>query len=503
MEYVIGIDIGTTGVKTLLCSNKGEIISSALVEYPLSHPKPGWAEQDPADWWTATTESIRSVVNETNINREDVKSIGLTGQMHGAVFLDSNNNVLRPAILWCDQRTSSECDDINRIIGKENLIALTSNPALTGFTAPKILWVRKNEPQIYERARRILLPKDYIRFRLTGEFAGDVSDASGTLLFDVKNRKWSDEILEKLNIDRNLLPEVYESTEVTGTLTKDTSELTGLSIETVVVAGAGDQAAGAVGNGIVEPGIISSTTGTSGVVFAYTDKAKTDPSGRLHTFCHAVPGKWHVMGVMLAAGGSFKWLRDMLGEDSYHVMTEQASKAQTGSEGLIFLPYLMGERTPHADSDAKAVFFGISPRHTRAHIIRSVMEGVSFGLRDSLEIIKELGIPASEIRASGGGAKSKLWKQIQADVNKEPIYTINVDEGPAFGAALLAMVGVGIYSSVPEACRHTIKTIDKIEPVTKNTKIYDEYYKLYRSLYISLKDNFKRCAELVRQGTKN
>ena len=503
MEYVIGIDIGTTALKTLLCNSKGEIISSSLKEYPMSYPKPGWAEQDPAEWWTATIESIRSLLNETNINREDVKSIGLTGQMHGAVFLDSNNNVLRPAILWCDQRTSSECDDINRIIGKENLINFVSNPALTGFTAPKILWVRKNEPQIYEKTHKILLPKDYIRFRLTGEFAGDVSDASGTLLFDVKNRKWSNEVLEKLDIDRNLLPEIYESTEITGTLTKDASKLLGLSTETVVVAGAGDQAAGAVGNGIVESGIISSTTGTSGVVFAYTDKVKTDPLGRVHTFCHAVPGKWHVMGVMLAAGGSFKWLRDTLGVDSYQVMTEQASKAPVGSEGLIFLPYLMGERTPHADPDAKAVFFGISPRHTRAHIIRSVMEGVSFGLRDSLEIIKELGIPVSEIRASGGGAKSKLWKQIQADVNKEPIYTINVDEGPAFGAALLAMVGAEIYSSVPEACRHTIKATDKIEPVTKNTKIYDAYYKLYKKLYNSLKNNFKQCVELLRQDTKN
>jgi len=500
MEYVIGIDIGTTGVKTLLCNNKGEIISSVLVEYPLSHPKPSWAEQDPADWWKATVESIKSVMNETNINKKDVKAVGLTGQMHGAIFLDGNNSILRPAILWCDQRTSSECDDINRIIGKENLINFVSNPALTGFTAPKILWVRKNEPKIYEKTRKILLPKDYIRFRLTGEFASDVSDASGTLLFDVKNRKWSNEVLEKLNIDRNLLPDVYESTEITGTLTKDASKLLGLSTETAVVAGAGDQAAGAVGNGIVEPGIISSTTGTSGVIFAYTDQVKTDPLGRVHTFCHAIPGKWHVMGVMLAAGGSFKWLKEMLGAGSYQLMTEQASKAPNGSEGLIFLPYLMGERTPHADPDAKAVFFGISPRHTRAHIIRSVMEGVSFGLRDSLEIIKNLDIPVSEIRASGGGAKSKLWKQIQADVNKEPIYTINVDEGPAFGAALLAMVGAGIYSSVPEACRQTIKTIDKIEPITQNTKIYDEYYKLYKRLYSSLKDNFKQHSKLIKQS---
>ncbi|MCK4401108.1 xylulokinase [bacterium] len=501
MEYVIGIDIGTTGTKTLLCSSKGEIISSSLKEYSISHPKPGWAEQDPADWWMATIESIRFVLNEANINREDVKAVGLTGQMHGAVFLDSNNNVLRSAILWCDQRTSSECDDINRIIGEENLIALTSNPALTGFTAPKILWARKNEPQIYEKTRKILLPKDYIRFRLTGEFASDVSDASGTLLFDVKNRKWSDEVLEKLNIDRNLLPEVYESAKITGTLTKEASKLLGLSTETVVVAGAGDQAAGAVGNGIVEQGIISSTIGTSGVVFAYTDQVKTDPSGRVHTFCHAVPGKWHVMGVMLAAGGSFKWLKETLGIDSYQIMTEQALKAPVGSEGLIFLPYLTGERTPHANPDAKAVFFGISPRHTKAHIIRSVMEGVSFGLRDSLEIIKGLGIPVSEIRASGGGAKSKLWKHIQSDVNKEPIYTINVDEGPAFGAALLAMVGAEIYSSVPEACSQTVKTIDKIEPVSENIKIYNELYKLYKDLYNSLKGNFKQRSELIRQVT--
>lgn len=510
MGYLMGIDIGTSGTKTVLFDETGRTISSAYEEYPLYQPKPGWAEQDPEDWWQAVRKSIRELLSSTLINACDIKGIGLSGQMHGAVLLDENNKVLRPSIIWCDQRSAVQCAWIEERVGRERLIELTCNPALTGFTAPKVLWVRDNEPAVYEKIRKILLPKDYIRFRLTGVFATEVSDASGTLFFDVRNRSWSKQVLEDLGISQNVLPDVFESYEISGEVSKAVAEETGLAQGTPVVGGGGDQASGAVGNGIVETGIISSTIGTSGVVFAFTDEVKIDPLGRIHTFCHAVPDKWHVMGVTQGAGLSYRWLRDnfghmekaigeLTGVDAYEVLGEEASRALPGSEGLIFLPYLMGERTPHLDPNARGVFFGITGRSTRSEMIRSVMEGVVYSLRDTFAIFDELGIPYSQVRASGGGARSRLWRQMQADIFGTEIVTINASEGPALGVALLAGVGTGVYSSVEEACRATIQIASRIEPSPKEMSIYDEYYKVYRALYGRLKPEFDRIVEIVEQ----
>lgn len=508
MAYLMGIDIGTSGTKTVLFDETGKTIASAYEEYPLYQPKPGWAEQDPEDWWQAVKKSIRELLSSTNINPSDIKGIGLSGQMHGAVLLDENNEVLRPSIIWCDQRSASQCEWIEGKVGRERLIELTCNPALTGFTAPKVLWVRDNEPRVYEKIRKILLPKDYIRFRLTDTFATEVSDASGTLFFDVKNRTWSKEVLELLHISFDVLPEVFESYEVSGEVSAKVAEETGLRPGTPVVGGGGDQAAGAVGNGIVKTGIISSTIGTSGVVFAFTDEVKIDPLGRIHTFCHAVPGKWHVMGVTQGAGLSYRWFRDNFGHmekaigelsgvDPYEILGTEAAKAQPGSEGLIFLPYLMGERTPHLDPNARGVFFGITGRSTRQDMIRAVMEGVVYSLRDTFTIFDELGIPYTQVRASGGGARSRLWREMQADVFGTEIVTINASEGPAFGVALLAGVGTGVYSSVEEACEATIQVVSRTDPNAENMVVYNEYYEVYRALYGRLQPEFDRIAEIV------
>lgn len=509
MSYLLGIDIGTSGTKTILIKEDGSISATAFADYQLIYPKPGWAEQNTEDWWVATKKTIKECLRKSRIKPGDIKGIGLSGQMHGSVFLDKNNKVLYPAILWCDQRTYKECDEITKKVGAKKLTKWVCNPALTGFTAPKILWFRKNEPELYDKIAKILLPKDYIRFKLTGEFASEVSDASGTLLFDVKNRKWSDNILSALKIDKKLLPVVFESHIVSGEITDKAADETGLAKGTPVVGGGGDQAAGAVGNGVVKTGIISSTIGTSGVVFAFTDKIKTDEKQRIHSFCHAVPCKWHIMGVMLSAGGSFQWFRNNLadvekdeaakkGIDTYEILTKKASLPPVGSEGLIFLPYLMGERTPHADPHARGVFFGISMRHTKGHLIRAIMEGVTYGLRDSLEIIREMDIPIKQIRASGGGARSKLWRQIQADVFNTEIVTINFEEGPAFGVAILAGVGAKVYKNVSEACDSIIKVSSRIEPIKENVKIYNDYYPIYKSLYKDLKHEFSNLAEKVK-----
>ncbi|MFQ6098902.1 MAG: xylulokinase, partial [Armatimonadota bacterium] len=459
MGYLIGIDVGTTGAKTLLVSEAGKVLASVTVEWPLLVPKPGWAEQHPSDWWNGTVQSIRAVLAKAGASGSEVTGIGLSGQMHGSVFLDEKDEVIRPAILWCDQRTAAQCDWITDAVGEDLLVAETLNPVLTGFQAPKIIWLRQEEPDNYDRLRKVLLPKDYIRFLLTGEYATEVSDASGTSLLNVKERRWSDAVMEKIDLPREMLPEVYESPEISGRLTAKAAQLTGLSEGTPVAGGGGDQAAGAVGNGIVRQGVVSSTTGTSGVVFAHLDEPTVDPRLRTHTFCHAVPGKWHVMGVMLSAGGSLRWARDvlcaeeravseLLDKDPYELMTAEAANAPVGSEGLVFLPYLTGERTPHANPNARGVFFGLTLRHTKAHIIRAIMEGVAFGLRDSFAIIKDMGVTFSQVRASGGGARSDLWRQIQADVTHEAQHVINVDEGPALGVALLAGVGTGVWSSV-------------------------------------------------------
>ena len=509
MSVYLGIDVGTSGTKTLAMRADGKILATAMVEYPLSSPKPGWSEQDPEHWWQASIKSVKAVLKLGKIKPADVAGIGLSGQMHGSVFLDSRGQVIRPALLWNDQRTSAECAEIeSRAGGRAQLIELVANPALTGFTAPKILWLRKHEPRNYERVKQVLLPKDYVRYRLTGEFATEVSDASGTLLLDVKNRCWSKPLLDLLSLDPAILPRVYESEEVSGALTTGAGKLLGLPAGVRVVGGGGDQAASAVGNGIVRRGVISATMGTSGVVFAHSDTVQYDPQGRLHTFCHAVRGKWHIMGVVLSAGGSLQWYRNQFAQaevaaakrqkiDPYELITQQASEAPPGSEGLTFLPYLTGERTPHADPFARAAWIGLSLRHGRAHLVRSILEGATYAMRDSLEIIQQMQVPVKEVRLSGGGARSKFWRQMQADIYGVKAVTTNSFEGPAYGVALLAAVGTGAYVSIVEACQATIKVDKTINPNAKTRRVYDAAYPLYQKLYRSLKDDFRIMSELV------
>jgi xylulokinase len=440
----------------------------------------------------------------------DISAIGLSGQMHGSVFLGDSPNPLRPALLWNDQRTQKQCDEITaRAGGREKLIEMVANPALTGFTAPKILWVRENEPRVYDKTRHILLPKDYIRYRLTGDYATEVGDASGTLLLDVRNRRWSDELLSLLQIDKALLPEkVHESHEVTGALHAAAAKALGLKEGTPVVGGSGDQPAGAVGNGIVSAGIVSATLGTSGVVFAHSDQPTRDPEGRVHTMCHAVAGKWCVFGCMLSAGGSFQWFRNNLAEgevepakkkrvDPYELLIAEAQRAAAGSQGLFFLPYLTGERCPHPDPNARGAWIGLSARSKRADMIRALLEGVTFGMRDALEIMKQMNIPIAQVRASGGGARSAFWRQLQADIYKLPVVITNASEGPAYGVALLAGVGTGVWNSVEEACKSSIKQVEKIAPAKKSSAMYDRNYDVYRKLYFDLKDRFGDMAQLV------
>lgn len=507
MPYLMGIDVGTSGVKAIVVDHKGKLVARAVVDSPLHCPQPGWSEQNPADWWTGTVESIRLVLSRCQIRPEQIVGLGLSGQMHGSVFLDACGQVIRPALLWNDQRTAAECEYITSKVGRKTIVAETCNPVLTGFQAPKIIWLREHEPQSFERLAHVLLPKDYIRYRLTGAFATEVSDASGTALFNVSQRRWSKVILDKLSLPADWFPQVYESPEVTGEVTAEAAALTGLQAGTPVVGGGGDQAAGGVGNGIVEAGAVSCTTGTSGVVFAHLDEPLMDPKLRTHTFCHAVPGKWHVMGVMLAAGGSLQWLRNtlcdqersvalQLGQDPYEVMTAEAAQAPAGSEGLLFLPYLTGERTPYPDPCARGVFFGLSLRHQRRHLIRAVLEGVACGLRDCFELIAALGLDMPEVRASGGGARSLLWRQIQADVSDRAMSVINVDEGAAFGAALLAGVGAGVYPDVPSACRSTIKVVSTLQPNAEQVALYGRQYQLYQTLYQHLKGDFQTLASL-------
>ena len=508
MAYLLGIDVGTSGTKSVIFDVNGFSIADSLEEYPLYQPNIGWAEQEPNDWWNAVCSTVRNVISKSGVDPSEIVGVGLTGQMHGAVLLDKNDKVLRKAIIWCDQRTSKECDQITSRVGKERLISITANPALTGFTASKILWVRNNEPEIYDKVKKILLPKDYIRLMLTGEYATEVSDASGMQLMDISQRKWSSEILEKLELDKDLFGQMYESQEISGVINRRAAELLGLKEGTPVVGGAGDQAAGAVGNGIVKPGIISSTIGTSGVVFAYTDKVSIDPKGRVHTFCHAIPNTWHIMGVTQGAGLSLKWYRDnfcieekkaaeLMGIDPYILMDKEAEKVGAGSDGLLYLPYLMGERTPHLDPYARGVFFGMSARHGKPEFIRAIMEGVVFSLRDCLEIIKEMGVDVKDIRTSGGGGKSQLWRQIQADIFGTGITTINSSEGPALGAALLAGVGTGVYKSVQQAC-DAVLTIKSTQKTNNSLHLkYNKYYELYGSLYKSLKNDFATLNELL------
>ncbi|MFN7735135.1 MAG: xylulokinase [Pirellula sp.] len=505
MTYYLGIDIGTSGTKSLLIDAAGNPIAEATATYPLATPKPLWTEQNPDDWWNATKSTVIAVVKKARVKSHEVRAIGLSGQMHGSVFLNARGKVIRPALLWNDQRTSAECDEITqRAGGRDALIRMVANPALTGFTAPKLLWLRNHEPKNYDSLKYLLLPKDEIRRRLTGELATDASDASGMLLLDVCKRKWSTELLGKLDIDPAILARVYESEQVTGTLRSDVAAELGLSTDCKVVAGAGDCAAGAVGNGIVRQGILTASLGTSGVVFCHSDTPQYDAAGRLHTFCHAVHGKWHMMGVTLSAAGSLQWFASQLcselmkkkGIDPYEVLNQEADQVAAGSEGLFFLPYLAGERTPHADANARGCFVGLTNKHGRGHLARSVMEGVGYSLRESLEIIQALDVPVKEIRLSGGGAKSALWKQILADSFGQKVCTINAEQGPAFGVALLAAVGNGEFKNIEEACKATISVVEKVAPRKPAQKKYDAAFPVYQRLYQSLKDRFVDISRL-------
>ena len=507
MEYIIGVDLGTSGTKTVLFDRTAQVVASAVEEYPMYQPQNGWAEQDPEDWWHAAASTCRQVLEQSGVDPKDVKGLGLSGQMHGLVMLDKNCRVLRRSIIWCDQRSGRQCEEITRRVGRDRLIAITANPALTGFTAAKLLWVRENQPDIYARCAHILLPKDYVRYMLTGEFATEVSDASGMQFLDVPNRRWSQEVLDKLDIDPALLGKVYESPEVTGTITQEAARLTGLRPGTPVVGGAGDNAAAAVGTGVVRDGRAFTTLGTSGVVFAHTDKLAIDPQGRVHTFCCAVPGAWHVMGVTQGAGLSLKWFRDNfcyseiisaqgLGIDPYTLLDKQAEKSPIGCNKLLYLPYLMGERTPHLDPDCRGVFFGLSAMHVRSDLLRAVMEGVAYSQRDSLEVLREMGVDPEQMLACGGGGTSPLWRQMLADVYDRPVRTVKSKEGPALGAAILAGVGAGLFPSVQEACEELIQLNPPQEPIGENVPRYEKLYRMYTKLYPALKESFRELAEL-------
>jgi xylulokinase len=491
MAYFIGVDTSTTATKALLMDESGKAVGVASNEYPFETPQPLWSEQDSALWWHATAESIRQVIAKTGVDVAAVKGIGLTGQMHGLVLLDEKGDVLRPAILWNDQRTGPQCDAIRFKLGREKLIQITGNDALTGFTAPKILWVQEHEPELWKRTRHILLPKDYVRYKLTGEFASDRAGGAGTILFDLAKRDWSPEVLSALAIPVEYLPRTYEGTDVTGTLLPAVAAELGLPAGIPVFGGGGDQAAAAVGTGAVRAGVVSLSLGTSGVVFATTDGPFVEPEGRLHAFCHSVPGKWHLMGVMLSAAGSLRWHRDTFAPNTdYDTLLAPASDVPAGSDGLFFLPYLTGERTPHPDPLARGAFVGLTVRHTFPHLTRAVLEGVSFGLRDSFELMKSAGLEnISQVRVTGGGARSPLWRQILADVFGAEIVTVNAEEGAAYGAAILAATGSGAFQSVESACDAIIQITGTTQP-GKDQVVYEKLYPLYRDLYPALKPTF-------------
>jgi xylulokinase len=494
----MGIDIGTGGTRALLIDAKGKQLgafTAAHEDVRMEHPL--WAEQRPEDWARAAVEAVRGVLLQAGVAGKDVRGIGLSGQMHGVVMLDGSGEVIRPALIWCDQRSQPQVDFINRTVGTAKVLEYIANPVLTGFTLPKLLWVRDHEPRNFERIRKVLLPKDHVRFILTSEFATDVSDASGTAVFDVVRRRWSFEMMDALGLDRQLWPQAYESSHVAGAISNHAAELTGLAAGTPVVGGGGDQAASAVGNGVVAPGIVSCTLGTSGVVFAHMDQVAYDPQGRVHTFCHAVPNKWHVMGVTQGAGLSLQWLRNQLAAGtSYDALMTEAATAPAGSQGLFWLPYLMGERTPHLDPLARGGWIGLTAQHTRPDLIRSVVEGVSYSQKDCLDIVEQLGVNVTAVRASGGGARSPFWRQILADIFGKPVSTLETQEGSAFGAALLAMVGTGEYSTVPEACDATIREAGSLVPRARESAIYASGHKIYSSLYPALRPVFAAIAEM-------
>lgn len=499
---LLGIDIGTSGTKVLLLAESGEVLATAESPHELKTPKPGWTEQDPEQWWRAVQAATRAALKKAGIRGNQVRGIGLSGQMHGSVFLpEKGTKALRPALLWNDQRTSEQCRQIEeKAGGRRALIDMVSNPALTGFTAPKILWLMQHEPARYEKCGHVLLPKDYIRLRLTGEYVSDVSDASGTLLLNVKTRTWHDGLIRRLGIDPDLLPALVESQHITGELTEEAARALGLKEGIAVVGGAGDQAAGAVGSGVVLPGLVSASMGTSGVIFATSAGPQTDPAGRVHTMCHAIPETWCVFGCMLSAGGSLQWLRNALfpaqvakASDPgglYPCMMEEAEMAPPGAENLFFLPYLTGERCPHPDPKARGAFIGLTPRHQRAHLIRACVEGITFGMKEQIRIFREMGISIRQVRASGGGARSEFWRKLQADMYDAPVVTINASEGAALGVAILAAVGVGDYASVPEATKAIIQVRDTCRPQRKHVAFYEAQYRKYAAFYPALKERF-------------
>jgi xylulokinase len=492
----LGIDIGTGGSRALLVDDRGGVRAGFTAAHEdMRMERPLWAEQRPENWWDASVAAVRGALAQAGISGREVRGVGLSGQMHGLVILDSDNRVIRPSLIWCDQRSQQQVDAVNAKLGRENILKYIANPVLTGFTLPKLLWVRDNEPKNFERVRKMLLPKDYVRFRLTGEFASEVSDASGTAVFDVVNRRWSYDMMDGLGLDRSILPRCYESSEVTGKISQEVAALTGLAAGTPVVGGGGDQASSAVGNGIVEEGIVSCTLGTSGVVFAHMEKVAYDPAGRVHTFCHAVRDKWHVMGVTQGAGLSLQWFRNQFATGfPYDVLTEEAAHSPVGSQGLFWLPYLMGERTPHLDATARGGWIGLTARHTRADLIRALIEGVSFSQRDCLDIIEELDVSVTSVRASGGGAKSAFWRQLLADILDKRVVTLATQEGSAYGAALLALAGTGEYASVPEVCRIAIRETESVNADPQNATCYRKAHSIYQALYPALKPIYGQIA---------
>lgn len=494
----MGIDVGTGGTRALLVDERGKIRGSFTAPHEdMRMERPLWAEQRPENWWDATIDAVRGAIAEAHMSGRDVRGIGLSGQMHGLVILDKDNQVIRPSLIWCDQRSQAQVDAINRTVGAANVLNSIANPVLTGFTLPKLLWVRDNEPERFARVRKMLLPKDYVRFRLTGDFATEVSDASGTALFDVVRREWSANMIDRLGIDRSILPECHESVDVSSEISASAASLTGLKPGTPVVGGGGDQAASAIGNGIVEPGVVSCTLGTSGVVFAHMEQVAYDPSGRVHTFCHAVPGKWHVMGVTQGAGLSLQWFRNQFARSAdYDALMAEASQAPAGAQGLYWLPYLMGERTPHLDATARGGWIGLTAKHTRADMIRALIEGVSYSQKDCLDIIEQLGVTVNSVRVSGGGARSPFWRQVLADVLDKPVVTLETQEGSAYGAALLAMVGTGAFASVASACRALIRETKLVAPRVDESAFYRDGHGIYRALYPALKPVFQRVARM-------
>jgi xylulokinase len=495
MTYYLGIDSSTTATKALLMDADGSAVAIGRSTYGFDTPRPLWAEQSPELWWDATKDAVAAALDMAGITAAEIAAIGLTGQMHGLVLLDEAGNVLRPAILWNDQRTLDECDEIRNLVGRQRLIEITGNDALTGFTAPKVLWIRNHEPDVFERATTMLLPKDYVRYRLTGTRALDKAGASGTLLFDLAARDWSPMITETLGIPMSLLPPTYEGTEITGVVSEEAAAATGLRPGTPVMAGGGDQAANGVGVGAITPGVAAVSLGTSGVVFAATQNPVHESEGRLHAFCHAVPDMWHLMGVMLSAAGSYRWFKDAFAQDtSYEAVNDAAAEVAPGSNGLIFLPYLSGERTPHPDPEARGAFVGLTLRHGLGHLARSVMEGVAFGLKDSAQLM-EREVHIGEVRVSGGGAASKVWLQILADIFGHPLNVVDQPEAPALGAAMLAATGDGAFNSVAEASSAAVVLGSTYEPAA-HAEAYADAYSVYRNLYPILKDSFGRLGAL-------